>query len=95
MRRSPILLALLALAIVPPLPAAGQSGLDPTTGGHLPSALREGPHHIIVDGVRLWYRSAGTSPPGTPRSYSSTGVLEAAVTTSPRPRDRRSSRHCG
>jgi proline iminopeptidase len=52
-------LALLLLALAN-LPAHAQSPADPSP------ALRDGPHHAVINGVRLWYRVAGTPSADVP-----------------------------
>lgn len=47
-----------------PAPSAG--ALPPAEAGALPPGLREGPHDVVVNGVRLWYRVAGTAPADAP-----------------------------
>jgi proline iminopeptidase len=50
-----------ALALVPGC-AATASASPAARADSLPAGLREGPHEIVVNGVRLWYRVAGTAP---------------------------------
>jgi proline iminopeptidase len=47
--------------------ASAQSAVQPSPGGGtLPEGLREGAHEVVVNGVRLWYRVAGTAPADAP-----------------------------
>lgn len=46
-----------------PLPAPGASVVQADS---LPAGLREGAHEVVVNGVRLWYRVAGTAPADAP-----------------------------
>src|SRR6266568_3652802 len=59
----------LALACQP----AVQSAAHPTTSANptpasnsLTPGLRDGPHNVVINGVRLWYRVAGASAAGVP-----------------------------
>jgi proline iminopeptidase len=45
---------------------SGVSASAPAPADTLPPGLREGPHEIVVNGVRLWYRVAGTAPADAP-----------------------------
>jgi proline iminopeptidase len=47
-----------SLAADPPPPAASADSLPP--------ALREGAHDVVINGVRLWYRVAGSAPADAP-----------------------------
>ncbi|HEX7240384.1 MAG TPA: alpha/beta hydrolase, partial [Longimicrobiaceae bacterium] len=71
-RLTPRVLALTLLAAVlaavparaqqaPPCPAPAAA--SPSESG-LPPGLRAGEHEAVVDGVRLWYRVAGSAPAG-------------------------------
>lgn len=72
-RRMPMMAVLLAL---PALAACGASaaaasprldGAGPLAAADsLPAGLREGPHDVVVNGVRLWYRVAGNAPADAP-----------------------------
>lgn len=47
-------------------PAFAQSGANPVVS-HVPAqGLRDGAHHVVIDGVRLWYRVAGSAAPERP-----------------------------
>ncbi|HEX6040322.1 alpha/beta hydrolase [Longimicrobium sp.] len=45
---------------------AGVPASAPAPADALPAGLREGPHDVVVNGVRLWYRVAGTAPVDAP-----------------------------
>lgn len=44
--------------------AGGMRGHGEPAG--IPAGLRAGEHHVVVNGVRLWYRVAGTAPADVP-----------------------------
>lgn len=48
---------------VGPRPAGSALGVGP---GGVPAGLSKGPHEIVVNGVRLWYRVAGNAPADAP-----------------------------
>jgi proline iminopeptidase len=63
--------AVLAAALLAGSAAAAQStstlsSLPADPAGTLSPGLREGPHDVVVNGVRLWYRVAGTAPADAP-----------------------------
>lgn len=63
---------LAALAAAPALlggcasAASSSAGPAPAVADALPPGLRDGPHEIVVNGVRLWYRVAGTADADAP-----------------------------
>ncbi|HEX6909256.1 MAG TPA: alpha/beta hydrolase [Longimicrobium sp.] len=47
-------------------PASTASASPAVPAVTLPPGLREGPHDVVINGVRLWYRVAGTAPADAP-----------------------------
>lgn len=60
---APLLAAACAAAPPPSAPGSAPSSAAADT---LPAGLREGAHDVVVNGVRLWYRVAGTAPADAP-----------------------------
>lgn len=64
--RHPVAGMVLLWSAVSALPAPAQSGVAVPAIQDSQSALHEGSHDLVVNGIRLWYRVAGTSAPNTP-----------------------------